>query len=150
MANVNYFIYEWLIAIFTIVISVWIHSQVMLWLKRSRTFGQQIGQNRIFKVMLCLIFAHIVEICLFAFAYKLMLSDPKFGSLAGIDVNSITDYLYYSSTVFTTLGFGDIVPKGLIRLFTSIESLTGISLVAWSMSVAFLEIQHVEENKKCD
>ncbi|MCF6458148.1 potassium channel family protein [Pseudoalteromonas sp. MMG023] len=79
-----------------------------------------------------------------------MLSDPKFGSLAGIDVNSITDYLYYSSIVFTTLGFGDIVPKGLIRLFTSIESLTGISLVAWSMSVAFLEIQHVEENKKCD
>ncbi|WP_343221946.1 potassium channel family protein [Pseudoalteromonas sp. MMG024] len=122
----------------------------MLWLKRSRTSGQQIGQNRIFKVMLCLIFAHIVEICLFAFAYKLMLSDPKFGSLAGIDVNSITDYLYYSSIVFTTLGFGDIVPKGLIRLFTSIESLTGISLVAWSMSVAFLEIQHVEENKKCD
>lgn len=73
-----------------------------------------------------------------------MLSNPKFGSLAGIEVNSITDYLYYSSTVFTTLGFGDIVPQGLIRLFTSVESLTGISLVAWSMSVAFIEIQYTE------
>ena len=144
--EVSYFIYEWLIAIFTIVISVWIHSQVMLWLKRSRMSGQQIGRSRIFKVMLCLIFAHIVEICIFAFAYKLMLSNPKFGSLTGSDLTSITDYFYYSSTVFTTLGFGDIVPQGLIRLFTSVESLTGISLVAWSMSAAFLEIQHVEKS----
>ena len=102
MANVNYFIYEWLIAIATVVVSVWIHSKVMLWLKNTRKHEQkQIRQDRIFSVMLCLIFAHIVEICIFAFAYKLMLSNPKFGSLTGSDLTSITDYFYYSSLLAT-------------------------------------------------
>ncbi|MCW8863295.1 MAG: potassium channel family protein [Colwellia sp.] len=149
MEEFNYFLLEWLIAIFTVVISVWIHSRVMLWLKNSRNNNEgNLRQSRIFNVMLCLIFTHMVEICVFAIAYKLMLANPKFGSLSGSDLTSFTDYLYYSSTVYTTLGFGDIVPHGLIRLFTSIESLTGLSLVAWSMSVAFLEIQHIESNKK--
>lgn len=54
----------------------------MLWLKQIRRDEQkQIRQDRIFSVMLCLIFAHIVEICISVFAYKLMLSKPKFGSL---------------------------------------------------------------------
>lgn len=148
MDNLSYFISEWIIAIFTVVICVWIHSKAMVWLKYSRKHhASHTGKSRIFNVMLFLIFVHLIEICIFAIAYKIMLLNPKFGSLSNISVASFADYLYFSSTVYTTLGFGDIAPRGLIRLFTSIEALTGLSLIAWSTSVAFLEIQFAEAFK---
>ncbi|MCG9694728.1 potassium channel family protein [Vibrio sp. Isolate22] len=73
-----------------------------------------------------------------------MLLNPDFGTLDGLEQSGFTDYLYFSAVVFTTLGFGDIVPLGYIRLYVSIEALTGLSLIAWSMSSAFEEFQRYE------
>ena len=42
---------------------------------------------------------------------------------------------------FTTLGFGDITPMGAIRILCGTEALVGLSLITWSASLAFLEMQ---------
>jgi hypothetical protein len=51
------------------------------------------------------------------------------------------DCAYFSFTVFTTLGFGDIQPMGNIRYITGIEALTGLVLITWTASFLYYEMQ---------
>ncbi|MCU7871990.1 MAG: potassium channel family protein [Candidatus Thiodiazotropha sp. (ex Lucinoma borealis)] len=149
MINFEYFLAEWLIALITVLVCVWIHSQVLIGLARGRSRLPR-GQNRIFLVMLVLLFTHIVEILIFAVAYLVMLQDSAFGQIVLLDTISFVDCIYFSSVVYTTLGFGDLVPTGLIRIITGVEALMGLSLTAWSISSAFIEIQmvtHAQERR---
>jgi hypothetical protein len=52
-----------------------------------------------------------------------------------------TNDFYYSATTYTGLGFGDIRPTGALRLFTAIEALTGLVIIAWTASAVFLAMQ---------
>ena len=51
------------------------------------------------------------------------------------------DCAYFSFTIYTTLGFGDIVPHGNMRYLTGLESLTGLVLITWSASFLYYEMQ---------
>lgn len=84
--------------------------------------------------------AHTVEIWIFAFAYYGLTQYGELGALVGNFDGSLYDCLYYSFTVFSTLGFGDIEPSGELRFLTGIESLTGLLLIAWSASFLYFEM----------
>lgn len=85
--------------------------------------------------------AHMVEIWLFALAYYFMHNAEGWGELTGNFNGSLMDCDYFSSTVFSTVGFGDIVPMGDLRFLTGIESLTGLVLITWTASFLFFEMQ---------
>lgn len=87
-----------------------------------------------------LIAAHVAEIWLFAGAYGWLTGRAGVGALAGL-TGDLSDYVYYSGVSYTTVGFGDIVPRGPIRLLTGTEALTGLLMIAWSASFTFLEMQ---------
>jgi hypothetical protein len=87
------------------------------------------------------LFAHILEIWLFAFAYYFKIHTPYFGKLEGNFDNSLRDCSYFSFTTYTSLGFGDIHPTGDIRFMAGLETLTGLLLIAWTASFMFLEMQ---------
>ena len=85
--------------------------------------------------------AHVVEVWIFAIAYYLMHRADGWGYLEGNFNGSLMDAVYFSFTIFTTLGFGDIQPHGDLRFLTGIESLTGLVLITWSASFLFVEMQ---------
>ncbi len=85
--------------------------------------------------------AHTLEVWLFALAYWFMHRLEGWGTLGGAFDGSLFDCGYFSFTVFSTLGFGDIVPAGNLRYLTGIESLTGLVLITWSASFLFVEMQ---------
>jgi hypothetical protein len=85
--------------------------------------------------------AHAAEIWIFAFAYYFMNHAEGWGHLSGNFHGELMDCAYFSFTVFTTLGFGDIEPNGNLRYLTGIESLTGLVLITWSASFLFFEMQ---------
>lgn len=85
--------------------------------------------------------AHAFEIWIFATAYYFMNRADGWGKLSGNFTGSLMDCAYFSFTVFTTLGFGDIEPTGDLRYLTGIESLTGLVLITWSASFLFFEMQ---------
>ncbi len=85
--------------------------------------------------------AHAVEIWVFAAAYYIAITYLNYGQLGGGSVKTLMDCAYYSFTVFTTLGFGDITPDGHLRFLTGLESLTGLVLITWSASYFYLEMQ---------
>lgn len=85
--------------------------------------------------------AHAFEIWIFAIAYFFMNHAKNWGYLEGSINGSLMDCGYFSFTVFTTLGFGDIQPVGDIRYLTGVESLTGLVLITWTASFMFYEMQ---------
>ena len=85
--------------------------------------------------------AHSIEIWIFALAYYFMHGHGHFGDLIGNFTGSLLDCAYFSFTVFTTLGFGDIEPTGPLRFMAGLESLTGLLLIAWTASFLFYEMQ---------
>ncbi|MDF1693532.1 MAG: potassium channel family protein [Zhongshania sp.] len=85
--------------------------------------------------------AHALEIWIFAVTYYFMNHTAGWGSLEGNFNGSLMDCGYFSFTVFTTLGFGDIQPNGSLRYLTGIESLTGLVLITWTASFLYVEMQ---------
>jgi len=81
-----------------------------------------------------LFFAHIAEIWLYAGAYY-GCAVWGIGGLQG--VSTFLDYVYFSSVVYTTLGFGDVLPDSGVQILTGSESLVGLSLIAWSASITY-------------
>lgn len=124
-----------LIAFVASVVSVGFHYEMLNLL--SRWLLQLHGRLRVFISLLCLMVLHLFEIALFALVYWLMSFEPNFGSIAMIESNH--DYIYYSSIVYTTVGFGDLYPLGPVRLVTAIESLIGLVLITWSATFIFIQ-----------
>ena len=104
------------------------------WLKRHKL--------RIPALVLAAIGAHLLEIVVFAAGLSWLDQIKDMGTLVSDSPIGFHDYVYYSAVTFSTLGFGDIVPTGHLRLVTMTESLTGLVLVAWTASALFLVMQH--------
>jgi hypothetical protein len=85
--------------------------------------------------------AHVVEVWMFGLTYWLLDRWPSLGHLPGRFDEGALDFVYYSVVTFTTLGFGDIVPQGPVRILTGTEGLVGLVLITWSASLAFLQMQ---------
>lgn len=86
--------------------------------------------------------SHIVHVWLFAGSYKLLLLvDTEHGAVLGTPVNDFFDWVYFSFVVYTTLGFGDMVPSGWLRFMVGTEAITGLVMIAWTASFLFLELQ---------
>jgi len=63
------------------------------------------------------------------------------GRLNGNFNGTMMDSAYFSFTVFSTVGFGDIELVGDLRYLTGMESLTSLVLITWSASYLFFEMQ---------
>lgn len=85
--------------------------------------------------------AHAFEVWIFAIAYYFMNRSDDWGKLTGNFDGGLMDCAYFSFTVFSTVGFGDIEPIGNLRYLTGIESLTGLVLITWSASFLYFEMQ---------
>ena len=90
-------------------------------------------------VLGCLL-AHSLEVILFGIGYRVMEYMHQ-----GVDLQGTTDGFYctyYSVVVYTSLGFGDVVPlTRAMRVMTAIEGLMGAILIAWTASFMYFHMQ---------
>ena len=49
---------------------------------------------------------------------------------------------------YTSLGLGDIVPTGDVRMMTGAEALNGLVLIGWSVTYSFLAMEDFWERPK--
>jgi hypothetical protein len=100
-------------------------------------------RQRVVILIFVILFTHAVEIWLFALAYYGLLQFDAFGAIVGQDaqIDTLIDHAYFSGMVYTTVGFGDVVPRGPIRFMAGMEALTGLVMITWSASFTFLEMQ---------
>jgi hypothetical protein len=118
-----------------------LHYEILSHCRRYLAKISERRRRRVLILILIILLAHTTEIWLFALGYFLMLDVFTAGELAGLAIQSLADYVYYSAVVFTTVGFGDITPIGPIRFMTGVEALLGLVMITWSASYTFLEMQ---------
>ena len=96
---------------------------------------------RILAAVFAALFAHVLEVWIFAFVIYYMVHNPGYGSLDGNFNGSLLDCSYFSITNYTSLGFGDIEPHGDLRFLAGFEALAGLMLITWSASFIYIEMQ---------
>jgi hypothetical protein len=82
--------------------------------------------------------AHAAEIALFAGAMYLLAQWPAAGAFGTADPPHFSVLMYFSAETYTSLGYGDIVPHGPLRLLAGAEALTGLLMIGWSTSHVFV------------
>ena len=119
---------------------VFLHFEVLRLASDMLPTPKHHRRRRIAYLILCILTLHVVEIWIFGFVYYGLLQYDHFGTLVGMDPVTLFDCVYYSAVVFSTLGFGDIVPDGLIRFVTGMESIAGLTLITWSASYTYVSM----------
>jgi hypothetical protein len=117
-----------------------------------RWLSAHAGHRRI-KVLysiLSVILLHVLEIWIFGAVVWLLLLWPACGSLAGTQIASLIECIYFSAITFTTLGFGDVYAVGPLRFMAATESLIGLVLIAWSASFTYIEMEKFWRSEDLD
>lgn len=134
----------WTVVLATLIIvtlCIGLHFEILSKCRGYLTLLSEQRRRRVLILIFIILFAHTVEIWIFAFGYMILTRWFDIGSLSGLEAQQLPDYVYYSAMVYTTVGFGDVLPTGAIRFMTGMEALTGLVMITWSASYTFLEMQ---------
>lgn len=102
---------------------------------------------RVLIIMAPIFATHILAIWIYAGVYFLVENFTNFGHLTGniaasmLTYESFIERLYYSASVYTSLGLGDITPSKDLRMVTSAEVLNGLVLIGWTVSFTYLTME---------
>jgi hypothetical protein len=96
---------------------------------------------RILIVMLAVFFAHTLEVWMYALAYYVVTDHLGIGSFGGTLENHFSDYLYFSTSTYSSLGYGDVYPLGGLRIMAGIETVAGLVMIGWSASFTYLAME---------
>ena len=124
-----------------VVLCVSLHYEGLERLNRRIPHWRLPARVRILAMILGILVLHVIEIWIFGISINLMVHWPAFGHIGGTSSRQLLDAIYLSTTTFTTVGYGDLIPNGPIRLLLGSEALTGFVLLTWSASFTYLEMQ---------
>lgn len=130
-----------LATLLSVVLAALIHYHGLSLLNRKLPRTGSKPRRRVLLLIFVLLAMHVMEIWVFAFAHRGLLYFSDVGHLVGLDHVTMFDLVYYSAVVYTTVGFGDLVPVGPLRMLTGTEALVGLVMITWSASFTFLEMQ---------
>ena len=100
-----------------------------------RLYGRHISRRWVVRLLVVLAVVHVAEVGLYAGAYAFSTYILHIGGLAG-GAHGFSDYCYFAAETYSTLGYGDLVPTGALRVVASVEALNGVLLL--TLSGAFL------------
>lgn len=124
-----------------------LHYEVLRWLSAALPVLSVRPRAKLVVVIIAAFAAHVAEIGLYALAIVALVRVGGVGTLGdparfGFDVA-----LYFSAETFTSLGYGDVVPSGDMRLLAGAEALNGLLLIGWSASYAYIAMERFWNGK---
>jgi len=138
-----------LITVVIVILCVGVHYEGLSVLSRWARVDVSPPRLKIATLILGQLFLHVIEIWICAAGYFLLVQKLKFGAILqfpfaneqSLQITGFLDHVYFSAVVYSTLGFGDLVPEGPVRFLTGLEAVAGLVLITWSASFTFLEMQ---------
>jgi hypothetical protein len=118
-----------------------IHYEVLRGLTVSLPRIEVPPRARLVVVIFTTFFAHAAEIFLYAVTFYLLVRYLGAGTLGEAGTASLTVCLYFSAETYTSLGYGDILPSGSLRLLAGMEALNGLLLIGWSASYTYIAME---------
>lgn len=133
-----------LVGIFCVVLLVLttvIHYEVLRMLTVGLPALDVPARAKLIAVIFAAFFAHALEIVLYAVAIYVLVRYLDAGTLGSANQFSLTQCLYFSAETYSSLGYGDIVPGGPLRLLAGLEVLNGLLLIGWSASYTYIAME---------
>jgi hypothetical protein len=123
-------------------ITILIHYEVLRATSEFLPGPRHLGiRGRMILVVFACFLAHTIEVWVYALGFWLLGDELKLVSTVGNAPVRLIDYVYFSATTYTSLGFGDVYPAGDARLLAGVEALNGLLLIAWSASFTYLVME---------
>jgi hypothetical protein len=94
--------------------------------------------------------AHAIEIVLYAVAFYLLARYLGSGTLGDPGHLAFSRCLYFSGETYTSLGYGDVVPHGALRLLAGMEALNGLLLIGWTASYTYIAMERFWDKDNSD
>lgn len=137
------------LAISLVVATFVFHYAVLRWLSGGMATIVMTAGVRVLVIVLVALTAHIIEVAMYAGAYALASGPLTLGSFGGRTIANPLDYFYFSIVSYTSLGLGDVFPRGHLRFITGIEALNGLLLIAWSGSFIYIAMGRLWPWRSC-
>ena len=134
MALVGFF------CVLLLVLTTVIHYEVLRMFTVSLPGLHVPGRAKLIVVILGAFFTHAAEMLLYAVAFYVLARYLNAGVL-GTTHSSLTVCLYFSAETYTSLGYGDVVRRGDLRLLAGAEALNGLLLIGWSASYIYIAME---------
>ena len=135
-----------LICVVLLVLTTIVHYEVLRALSASLpAFGVPV-RAKLIAVIFGTFFAHTAEIVLYALAIYALVRHFDLGTLGDAGKFSLNIALYFSAETYTSLGYGDVVPSGDLRLLAGAEALNGLLLIGWSASYTYIAMARFWSN----
>jgi len=100
------------------------------------------------KVVLALLgayVAHTIEVLMYAFTIHWLAWRHGQGTIGDTDQPSLMTCLYFASTTYTSLGYGDVIPTGPLKLFAGSMAMTGLLLIGWTAAYVYISMERFWE-----
>ena len=127
--------------IMLLVLTTAIHYEILRMLTVGLPALHMPARAKLIIVIIGTFFAHAVEIFLYAIAFYVLARYLSAGMLGDAGRSSMTLSLYFSAETYTSLGYGDVVPGGDLRLLAGMEALNGLLLIGWSASYTYIAME---------
>ena len=124
-----------------LVATTFIHYEVLRLLTAGLPFLRIRPRLQLIFVIIGAFGAHFLEILLYGAAYYLLATLFHIGHMGDPGPLPFTRCLYFSAETYTTLGYGDVLPHGDLRLLAGLEALNGMLLIGWTASFTFLSME---------
>lgn len=132
------------VSLVIVCLCVLVHYEVLYRISKLNHWLGLPGKYRVMAGVLLSLVAYTIEIWLFGIGYYFLIAEDKANQLifaSGESVTGFFDALYFSFASYTSLGYGDIVPKGPIQFMAGTEALMGLVFIAWTASFLYLKMQ---------
>ncbi|MBT9568457.1 MAG: two pore domain potassium channel family protein [Thiobacillus sp.] len=129
------------VCVLLVVLTTVVHYEVLRLMAVSLPVFSMHTRAKLIVVIFGAFLAHFAEIALYAVAIFFLVRMAGIGSLGGGGHSSLAQCLYYSAETYSSLGYGDVAPKGPLRLLAGMEVLNGLLLIGWTASFTYISME---------
>ncbi len=136
-------IVAFLLSIALVALTILIHYEALRLTAQSFMHIDIPVRARIIVVLAMGLLSHAVQVLLYALVYFWLHRTPgnEFVMVVRDEVFDLANAFYFSISSYTTLGIGDLVPQGQLRIISGVEALNGLVMVSWTASFTYLTME---------
>ncbi len=124
-----------------ITVTTVIHYEVLRTLTTGLPALRIPNRNKLLVVIFAAFLAHALEMAVYGTSFYILVKFLGVGELTGSAGFSFTTCLYFSAETYTSLGFGDLMPVGPVRLLAGVEALNGLLMIGWTASYTYIAME---------
>jgi Ion channel len=127
-----------LLTLLLFVVTILMHYECLRLISSLLAVLDGILRRKLLLVIFGVLIAHIFEIAFYGGGYWFAENVLRAGDFSDAHILRLADYFYFSAETFTSLGAGDLLPLGNMRMLAGMETLNGLLLIGWSTSYTFV------------